>query len=85
MNKQALKKDSERPEQIQSDIGLALFKNGNLDEAIILLESTIKDNPSFVDAYINLALCYKEQKDYTRALSSLDNALKLNSNDSRIH
>jgi Tfp pilus assembly protein PilF len=85
MNKQALLRNSSRPEQIQSDMGLALMKNGNLEEAIVLLESTIKDNPSFVDAYINLALCYKEQNDYTRALSSLENALKLNSSDARIY
>lgn len=85
MNKQALLRNSNRPEQIQSDMGLSLMKNGNLEEAIVLLESTIKDNPSFVDAYINLALCYKEQNDYTRALSSLENALKLNGSDARIY
>mmetsp|Transcript_20461 Transcript_20461/g.23621 ORF Transcript_20461/g.23621 Transcript_20461/m.23621 type:complete len:165 (-) Transcript_20461:655-1149(-) len=56
MNKKALLLNSERPEQIQSDMGLALMKNGNLEEAIVLLESTIKDNPGLIDAYINLAL-----------------------------
>lgn len=56
MNKLALKADSERPAQIQSDIGLALFKNGDVNDAIVFLESTIEDNPSFVDSYINLAL-----------------------------
>ena len=56
MNKKALRKDSDRPDQIQSDIGIALLKNGNTEEAIVLLESTIKDNPSSIDAYINLAL-----------------------------
>lgn len=85
MNKQALLRNSNRPEQIQSDMGLALMKNGNLEESIVLLESTIKDNPGFIDAYINLALCYKEQNDYTRALSSLENALKLDATDSRVY
>lgn len=85
MNKKALLLDSDRPEEIQSDMGLALMKNGNLEEAIVLLESTIKDNPGYIDAYINLALCYKEQNDYTRALSSLENALKLKTNDARIY
>ena len=85
MNKKALLLNSDRPEQIQSDMGLSLMKNGNLEEAIVLLESTIKDNPGFIDAYINLGLCYKEQNDYTRALSSLENALKLKSNDARVY
>ena len=85
MNKKALLLNSEKPEQIQSDMGLALLKNGNLEEAIVLLESTIKDSPNYVDAYINLALCYKEQSDFTSSMSSLENALKLKSNDSRIY
>lgn len=85
LNKKALLNNTPRPEQIQSDIGLALMKVGDLDKAIVLLESTIKDNPGFIDAYINLALCYKEQNDYTRALSSLENALKLSSTDARIY
>lgn len=85
MNKKALLLNSEKPEQIQSDMGLALLKNGNLEEAIVLLESTIKDNPGYVDAYINLGLCYKEQSDFISALSSLENALKLKSNDARIY
>lgn len=85
MNKKALLLDSNKPEQIQSDIGLALMKDGYIDEAIVLLESTIKDNPGYVDAYINLALCYKESEDATRALSSLENALKFTTTDHRIY
>mmetsp|Transcript_2689 Transcript_2689/g.3147 ORF Transcript_2689/g.3147 Transcript_2689/m.3147 type:complete len:171 (+) Transcript_2689:2-514(+) len=56
MNKLALINNSDKPAQVQSDMGLALMKNGNLDESIVLLESTIKDSPGFIDAYINLSL-----------------------------
>jgi len=85
MNKHALINHSDNPEQIQSDMGLALMKNGNLEESIVLLESTIKDNPEFVDAYINLALCYKEQNDYTKALSALESAIKIDKSNPKIY
>jgi Flp pilus assembly protein TadD len=85
MNKKAFLLNSPRPEQIQSDMGLALLRNGNIEDAIALLENLIKESPGMVDAYINLALCYKDQNDYTRALSSLENALKLAPTDSRIY
>lgn len=85
MNKKAFLLNSPRPEQIQSDMGLALLRNGNIEDAIALLENLIKESPGMVDAYINLALCYKDQNDYTRALSSLENALKLAPTDARIY
>lgn len=85
MNKKALLNEHQSPEKLQSDIGLALLKNGNIEEATVLLESTIKDYPGYINAYINLALCYKEQNDYTRALSSLESALNLSSTDPRVY
>jgi len=85
MNKKSYLLNSPRPEEIQSDMGLALLKNGNHEDAIALLENLIKESPGTIDAYINLALCYKEQNDYTRALSSLENALKLEATDARIY
>lgn len=60
LNRKALLlSDSSEPEKIQSDIGLALLKNGQVDDAIAQLESTIKQFPSHVDSYINLGLCFK--------------------------
>ncbi len=85
LNKKALLLSSGEPEKINSDIGIAMLKAGQIEEAISQLESTIKQSPGHADAYINLGLCFKAQFDHTRALSSFENALKLSPNDPRIY
>lgn len=43
------------------------------------------NDPSNVEAYINLALCFKDQNDIARAISNLENAMKLSETDYRIY
>lgn len=85
LNRKALLHAGGEIHKIQSDIGLALLRNGDTEAAIAQLEKTIDTHPSFAPSYINLALCFRAQFDNARALSSLENALKLDQNDPRIY
>ena len=51
-----------------------LHKENKIDSAINAYVATIKSNPSNVDAYINLAICYASKNDYANAQNVLNNA-----------
>lgn len=56
------------------DYAYKLHKNNKIEDAISAYKATINANPSNVDAYVNLGICYAAQNDYDNALSILNNA-----------
>ncbi|MBQ7765031.1 tetratricopeptide repeat protein [bacterium] len=56
------------------DYAYKLHKENKSNEAIQAYLAVIKTNPSQVDAYVNLAICYAAKNDYKNAQSVLDNA-----------
>lgn len=56
------------------DYAYKLHKENKIDEAISGYRSVISKNPSMVDAYVNLAICYASKEDYNSAVNILNNA-----------
>ena len=56
------------------DYAYKLHKEDKIKDAISAYKSVIKVNPSKVDAYVNLAICYASQNDYKNAQTILNNA-----------
>lgn len=56
------------------DYAYKLHKENKITEAINAYSSVIKTNPSNVDAYVNLAICYASQNDYKNAQNILNTA-----------
>ncbi len=59
-------------------IGYALYKIGEIDEAIIFNQETIYKNPNNLMAYYVLGLCCLEKKDLDRSLEIADFLLRRN-------
>lgn len=51
-----------------------LHKDKKIKNAITAYKATISTNPSNVDAYVNLAICYAAENDYKNAMSILNSA-----------
>lgn len=56
------------------DYAYKLHKENKTAEAINAYNSVLKTNPSNVDAYVNLAICYASQNDYKNAQNILNTA-----------
>lgn len=56
------------------DFAYKLHKENKIDEAVSAYKAVIGKNPSKVDAYVNLAICYASREDYTNAVSILNAA-----------
>ena len=56
------------------DYAVKMHKANKLDYAVSAYKSAISANPSNVDAYVNLAICYAAQDDYKNAVSILNTA-----------
>lgn len=56
------------------DYAVKMHKANKLNYAISAYKSAISVNPSNVDAYVNLAICYAAQDDYKNAVSTLNTA-----------
>ena len=54
------------------------FTQSDLDSAVYFYKSAIETEPTYVEAWHNLGLCYVSQGDKTRALQSFAKALKYN-------
>lgn len=51
-----------------------LHKENKIDDAVNAYKAVIDKNPSKVDAYVNLAVCYASKEDYTNAVRVLNSA-----------
>ena len=56
--------------------GYNLFVAGKFQEALDYYKQSLKNNPEYITAYINLAECYRSLKDYDNALQNIDIALR---------
>ena len=55
------------------------------DEAITFYTEAIEKEPSDVDFYCNRARCYYDMKEYEKSAKDLDEALKINGKNSKVH
>ncbi len=53
-----------------------LHSTGNIDEAITYYKKAITINPKLTDAYLNMAVIYKQKKQPLNAIYALENGLK---------
>lgn len=56
------------------DYGYTMHKDNKIADAISAYKAVIEKNPSKVDAYVNLAICYAANDDYNNAISILNTA-----------
>ena len=61
-------------QNILYDYAYKIHKENKVESAINAYNAVIKSNPSNVDAYVNLAICYASQNDYKSAQTILNNA-----------
>jgi tetratricopeptide (TPR) repeat protein len=59
--------------------GMANFEAGNYDNAIIDFSRYIKEVSDFAETYFNIALCYKQLKEYEKAIEFLTETINKNS------
>lgn len=65
--------------------GLIEYKKGNLEEALLLFDKAIIENPNFPIAYHNRSLVYKQLGFIDLAKKDLKKAISMNSNISLFH
>ena len=56
------------------DYAVKLHKNNKITDAISAYKAVINSEPTNIDAYVNLAICYGAQGDYKNAQNILENA-----------
>lgn len=56
------------------DYSVKLHKDNKINDAILGYKTIVSLNPSNIDAYVNLAICYATLNDYKNAISVLNNA-----------
>ena len=64
-----------------TNIGVALFNLGKINQSVKLFKKAITKNPNFKLAHNNLAISYLEIGDLQSAISHLVKALKIDEND----
>jgi tetratricopeptide (TPR) repeat protein len=72
--------------KIDDSFAMAQFQQGfikqfyqfDLDSAIVFYDRALLQEPTFVEAWHNLGMCYEEKKDKSQALQSYSKALKYN-------
>jgi tetratricopeptide (TPR) repeat protein len=69
---------------LQTDLGVALERQGRLEEAIGHHRAALRDNPRFVEAHNNLANCLREMGDLKAAEAEYLDALRLNHSNPEI-
>jgi tetratricopeptide (TPR) repeat protein len=67
--------DAEFPPQIWFKIGSLQHQLGAIDEAMVNLRRSVKEEPDIIEAYIELSAIYSEQKLFNRARDILRKAL----------
>ncbi len=58
-----------------NQLGLALLKDGNTDEAIAHFSEALRITPQYVNAHINLGNAFKDQKNFNKAAQQYRRAL----------
>jgi carboxyl-terminal processing protease len=77
----ALKSDKLEPDaqgNVLNWLGLALFDEHRLDEALATYRSGLEIKPSFAALYYNIGIAYRDKFDFTEARAAFDKAASLN-------
>jgi protein O-mannosyl-transferase len=61
-------------------LGTALYRKGQLDEAIRQFEEAIRLNPHFAEAHYNLGTALEQKRELNQAISQYGEAIRLNPN-----
>lgn len=64
-------------------IGLNMRQAGQLDQAIHLLSEAVEENPSHLEAYLELGQAYRERREYKQALKIYQKAINVTGGDYR--
>jgi len=64
-------------------LGKLKYENGNLDQAVFHYSQQIALDPQGMNGYLDLAKVYQQQRDYHKALETLQQAIQVSSHDSR--
>ena len=71
--------------QVFSNFGNFLMGIGRLDDAVIQYRKAIIIKPDYVDAILNLCLCYSRLGAFDDAVKTAQDAIKIIPNDARLH
>jgi tetratricopeptide (TPR) repeat protein len=67
------------------NLGLALSKTNQLDEAIECFQKAKELDPSFFDAYFNLGYAYSLKGEYDKAVSEYQKAIEIDKNNAKTY
>lgn len=65
---------------VHFNLGTVLHRLGNLEEAINEFQEEIRNNPKFADAYVRLAMLYREKGEHNLSRDVVERATKLGIN-----
>ena len=71
-----LKKDPKNIE-ILYKTGLVAKHNGNRQQALIIFDSCLVEDPTFIKAYLEKAYAYAQERKYDKAFGCYESALKI--------
>ncbi|MFZ6870561.1 tetratricopeptide repeat protein [Undibacterium sp. Di27W] len=83
-NKSAADQLPEETAELLKDKGDKLLTSGQSSEAILCYEAAISKKPEYADAYINLSIALRTQKQFAAALARLEQARKISPDDAYI-
>ena len=78
--REALRLDS-TSDAARYNLGLALLRNGNSDEAVLEFQEAVKRNPALTDARYNLGVLLSERGRFREAIPHLETARKAKPGD----
>lgn len=62
---------------IYINIGLALYRAGKIEDAMISFKESLKINPNIPNAWLNLGLCYQQKREHVLAKENFLKAIEL--------
>ena len=71
--------------RILNNIGVAFYKEGKTNNAIILLQDSIKIKNDYSKASYNLGLIYFEQKNFDKAIKNFQKTVQVEQNNANAH
>lgn len=67
------------------DKGIAIFKDGDFDQAIPLLEDASREYPDSYEAFVYLGAAYAQRSRYNAAIGAFKRASEIKPDSPRIH
>jgi len=68
---------------LRVELGGVYFATGNYDQAIEVFKLAVLTKPNLANSRYNLAIAYREKKDYDKAIAEMENVLALLDKDSK--